>query len=370
MRVLVVDDMMESRELLARYLRQWGHEVILANDGVEALEVLGGSPISMVITDWLMPRMDGVELCRKIRSQSFPRYIYILMVTVRDSKAELVTAMSAGADDYIAKPFDKDELSVRIRAGERILDTEQRLIQLNELKNKFLGIAAHDLRNPLSVMRGFAELLLDPNADPLTEGQREFISVMHTITNEMLTLVNDLLDISAIEAGQLDLKLVVGNMDELIEERVRMSQVMAANKKIVIHLECERTPPILFDRRRIGQVIDNLISNAVKFSQPGAGIYVRVAQGEGVVQVSVRDEGPGISVEEQKRLFGEFQKLSALPTGDEVSTGLGLAIVKKIVDAHGGTVQVASQIGEGSIFGFSVPVRMEEKETSLTTTSD
>lgn len=145
MRILVVDDTMESRELLARYLRRWGHEVVMANDGIEALEVLLAEPIPMVITDWVMPRMDGVELCRHIRSGIYPFYIYVIVVTAKDSKGELVTAMEEGADDYLAKPFDKNELKVRVAAGVRILKLEQSLAQRNESLDRAYSIIRKDL---------------------------------------------------------------------------------------------------------------------------------------------------------------------------------------------------------------------------------
>lgn len=153
MRILVVDDTMESRELLNRHLRRWGHEVVMANDGLEALDILRTDPIPMVITDWMMPRMDGLELCRQIRSGSYPSYIYIIVVTAKDSKGELVTAMEEGADDYLAKPFDKNELKVRVGAGERILKLEQSLEQRNASLDRAYSIIRKDLESAARLQR-------------------------------------------------------------------------------------------------------------------------------------------------------------------------------------------------------------------------
>jgi len=145
MRILVVDDDPDMRLLIRGILVHKGYEVLTAADGIEALAILKKEKIQLVISDWLMPRMDGVELCRQIRAAMFPGYVYVIILTAKDSKGELITAMNAGADDYIAKPFDKDELSVRIRAGERILKLEKDLDDRNERLAKALSIIRKDL---------------------------------------------------------------------------------------------------------------------------------------------------------------------------------------------------------------------------------
>jgi len=145
MRILVVDDDKDMRLLIRSTLTGMGYEVLLASDGIEALSVLEREKIQLVISDWLMPKMDGLELCKRIRSSSFPGYVYVIILTAKDSKGELTTAMEAGADDYIAKPFDKNELGVRILAGERILRLEMDLEDRNERLSKALSLLQKDL---------------------------------------------------------------------------------------------------------------------------------------------------------------------------------------------------------------------------------
>ena len=233
---------------------------------------------------------------------------------------------------------------------------ELQLFELNQLKNKFLGIAAHDLRNPLASIRGFSELLLGDDMGSLTEDQHEFIKTIHSLSQDMLNLVNDLLDVSVIESGKLELKRQPGSLKVLIEERIRINSILAEKKQIKLHESLATVPEVSFDYSRIVQVVDNLISNAIKYSPSGSNIFVSLSQQGMKAQISVRDEGPGIEPEEQKRLFGEFQRLSTKPTGGEKSTGLGLSIVKKIVEAHNGTTAVESQPGAGSIFTFILPI--------------
>ncbi len=232
---------------------------------------------------------------------------------------------------------------------------ERRLKELNDLKNRFLGMAAHDLRNPLVSIRGFSEIMLEGEAGPLTDDQREFITIINSASQSMLALVNDLLDVSVIESGKLELRKTVQSLASLILDRIRLQEIPSRQKNITIRTELGKVPDFAFDTERIAQVVDNLVSNAVKFSPPGSEILVRMDMKDDAVSCSVIDHGPGLSPEDRTKLFGEFQRLSARPTGGEKSTGLGLSIVKKIVEAHGGVIDVISEPGEGSEFYFSIP---------------
>lgn len=237
----------------------------------------------------------------------------------------------------------------------KISDRQQNeLRELNELKNKFLGIAAHDLRNPLGVIQGFSQLILEE--DELERSEiKDFSRTINRSAKEMLKLLNDLLDISVIESGKLDLQLVTGSLTELIKQRILLITHIAGKKDIKIISELEELPEITFDSSRLSQVIDNLLTNASKFSQPGASIFVALKSEDDMAQFSVRDQGQGIPPGDLNKLFGVFQKLSARPTGGEKSTGLGLSIVKKIVDAHKGKIEVDSEVGKGTTFTVFLP---------------
>lgn len=236
----------------------------------------------------------------------------------------------------------------------KYVESERKLRDLNQLKNKFLGMAAHDLRNPLGSIRGFSELLLEGGLDE--EDAKEFLRIINSTSNDMLNLLNDLLDISQIESGKFDLRLVSADISELVGNRVALARIMAAKKNIVIDLHAAKGLTCLLDKERIGQVSDNLISNAVKYSPEKTTVRVETVKEGGMAKVIVRDEGPGINEDERHKLFGEFQKLSARPTGGEKSSGLGLAIAKKIVEAHKGEIGVESNDGRGSAFYFKIPV--------------
>lgn len=233
-------------------------------------------------------------------------------------------------------------------------EAEERLKELNQLKDKYLGIAAHDLRNPLSSIRGMSQMLVEMELDEDT--QRSFLESIYKVSNQMLTLVNDLLDVSVIESGKFDLRRTEENLSELTRERAELVANSAEKKAIELATDLQAVPNNLFDAERMRQVVDNLLTNAIKFSSSGTTVDLVCRQTGDALEITVADQGPGIPSEEIDKLFGAFQKLSVQPTAGEKSTGLGLSIVKKIVDAHGGDIKVDSEVGKGTIFTVHIPL--------------
>jgi two-component system, sensor histidine kinase and response regulator len=262
--------------------------------------------------------------------------------------------------DYELKHQLLKNLVLRYATIERNLaELNSKLVELNQLKNRFLGFAAHDLRNPLSSIRGLSEIMLTEMTGPLTEEQREFLSTIYAASRDMLALVNDLLDISVIESGRLDLKIQQDSMKTLIRERLRIFKLAAESKGIQFSTDFEDLPEVPFDRNRIAQVIDNLVGNAVKLAPAESTIEVRLWQQAGFAKVSVEDEGPGIAAEDQPLIFGEFQRIGGQNPSGEKGTGLGLAIAKRIIEAHRGYLEVRSTLGVGSTFSFAIPAEVE-----------
>lgn len=230
------------------------------------------------------------------------------------------------------------------------------LSDYSDLKNKFLGIAAHDLRNPLAILKGQAELLRDGVVGPVTDKQKKLLQKMIVVDHHMFTIVNDLLDVSAIESGQLELHKEQVDVSEYLKEIQETNALIAGRKSIALALEVEpNLPPIMLDRERINQVMGNLITNAIKFSFPNTRITIGAKRDGKDVRLSVSDQGQGIPENDLPRMFSEFSKISVKSTSGEKSTGLGLAIAKHMVDAHGGHISVQSEVGKGSTFSFTLP---------------
>jgi two-component system, OmpR family, sensor kinase len=261
--------------------------------------------------------------------------------------------VDAGVDYYDELTRLNNELAT---AQRELAKRNAELARLNEQKNQFLGIAAHDLRNPLNVILNYSQFIVDQSSDGLEPKQLEFVKrIMHS-SAFMLNLVNDLLDVARIEAGKLELELERVDLREIVRRNVALNRTLAERKGIEIALaEGEGLPLLQVDVFKIEQVLNNLIENAIKFSPPQGRIDVQVDETEAGVTVSVRDQGEGLTGEELERLFRPFEKGRVKTTGGEKSTGLGLAIVKRIVEGHGGRIWAESLATGGAAFFFSLP---------------
>lgn len=230
------------------------------------------------------------------------------------------------------------------------------LAHLNNLKNQFLGMAAHDLRNPLGNIINYSEFLEDEK-DALTDDQIHFVEQIKTLSWFMHNLITDLLDVSTIEAGNVNLKFEATDFVSLIEKDINLNKNFADKKQIQINfIKTDEAIQISIDKNKIEQVISNLISNAIKYSNPRTTIIVELKNDSGFVTCSVKDNGLGIPENELQLLFRPFQKTSVKSTAGEKSTGLGLYICKRIVEAHNGKIWANSKVGAGSEFAFSLPL--------------
>ncbi|MDZ7781115.1 MAG: HAMP domain-containing sensor histidine kinase [Gemmatimonadota bacterium] len=232
-----------------------------------------------------------------------------------------------------------------------------RLQQLNEEKNRFLGMAAHDLRTPLGVISSYAEFLEEEATERLTEEEVHFVQLIRRTGDFLLRMVNELLDVASIEAGRLELRVGESDLMSLVRNTVRLISPIAAAKSVELKVaDTTEIEPFYFDPDRVEQVLHNLLGNAVKFSEKNDVVNVRLDQDGDDAWVHVEDEGVGIPEDLQSQLFQPFGGASRPGTAGEEGTGLGLAIVRRIVEAHGGVVRVKSRVGEGTTFSFSLPL--------------
>jgi signal transduction histidine kinase len=233
----------------------------------------------------------------------------------------------------------------------------RRLEELSKAKSELLGIAAHDLRNPIGAVKMYSSFMLGAAPEKLADSDRKFLEAILRLSNYMLTLIEDLLDLSKIEAGNLQLSLDEVDFAEVASKNVELHRILAEQKGIALELEVAGDlSPVRCDRNKMEQVLNNLITNAVKFSAGGTRVGVRISNGAGELLVRVEDQGPGVPEGEIPYLFQAFHRTGARPTGGERSTGLGLAIAKKIVEGHGGRIGVESAVGKGSTFFFALPL--------------
>lgn len=239
------------------------------------------------------------------------------------------------------------------------------LEKLNEVKNEMLGMASHDLRNPLSAVMSLSEIMLDEkdkDYQNLSEEQKEFLKQINRSSQFMLSIIEDMLDISKIESGKINLDLDLINLKKLVTHSVNLNRRLAEKKEISLEfIEPEQEMEITADAQKLEQVLNNLVTNAIKYSHPGTHITVQIQKNdESSIILSVEDEGQGIPEKEQDNLFKPFSKTSVKATDGEMSTGLGLAITRRIVEAHGGEIWVESEVGKGSTFYVKLPENINE----------
>ncbi len=240
---------------------------------------------------------------------------------------------------------------------EELKTANEELAILNREKNRFLNIAAHDLRNPISTAISLANILINEKDSFSEEEQHEFLENLSERLDYSLRLMAELLDVSKIETGSLELNLEKADYMQLVEKTVHFNRLVAGYKDIDIQTTfSENELPLRFDKSKMEQVLNNLISNAIKYSHKGSDIMVRVDVQNDMVKTSVIDHGVGIKDEELPYIFQPFQKSGSRPTAGESSTGLGLAISKKIIEEHSGTIDVESRKDHGSVFSFFIPV--------------
>jgi len=363
-RILAVDDDRINLRIIGGILRNEGYELAEAASGEQALEVYKTFQPNLVLLDVMMPGIDGFATCRTLKKTYGDKCAPVIFVTAKSEADDVVMGFDAGGVDYLTKPFRPKEVVARIRthlSNQQLVEQQKDLVaqlsKANAAKDRFLGMCAHDLRNPLSSIRGLAELMDENAIGILTPEQREIVQTIHGASQSMLQLVNELLDVATIEAGHLKLEKTPTNIVEIVERSVHLSNIEAAKKNTKIELVKLPTDPIVeVDSNKIRQVVDNLINNAVKYSPRGSIITVLIHSNGTVAGFAVRDSGPGIPENERHKLFKDYGRLSTQPTGGEKSTGLGLAICRKIVEAHDGTIGVDNIPGRGAEFIVSLPL--------------
>ncbi len=270
----------------------------------------------------------------------------------RDEHVSVFQSIAAQLSVIVEKGRMASELDAQRQEME---EQNEGLRRLDAVKNRFLGMVAHDLRNPIASIQMSAELLADPNTPLEDDERREFLSDINRQAGYMVELIDDLLDVTKIESGQLDLQWESIDLGAFLDETVRRHANLAARKGIRVTLTSHGHGFVQADHKRLRQVLDNLISNAVKFSPAESSVEVGYSFDHGSWMVDVTDQGPGLTETDRQTLFEYFATLSAKPTGGEASTGLGMAITRRAVEAHGGEIGVESRPGEGSRFWFTIP---------------
>ena len=377
-RLLVIDDEIEVTKSIVRQFRK-KYDVFSANSGEEALDIMEKNDIQVIISDQRMPGMTGVDFFARIK-EKYPESLKLILTGYSDIEAVVGAINDGQVFRYITKPWIPEELNGIIAEAfqkyelitknkklmrslelantnleEKVRDRTKQLEELNILKNRYIGIVAHDLRNPIGVAESFSDLLIEEYDDFSKEEQLHFINIIHERCGYSLALVNEFLDISKIESGTLNLELVNQDYISFAKRIISNNKLFAKKKSQEILLESELNEIYAnFDKNKLEQVFNNLISNAIKFSSDHTVITIKISLKDNHIISRIVDQGQGIPASEIENIFIPYKTTSVKATKNEKSTGLGLAIAKKIIEAHNGAITVESVVDKGSVFAFSI----------------
>ena len=343
--ILVVDDTPANLLLLARMLTERGYKTQTVLSGKLALQAARAEPPDLILLDIAMPEMNGYEVCEHLKAIEALKEIPVIFISALSETIDKVKAFRVGGVDYVTKPFQFEEVYARVQ-------THLQLRRLEKLRDELTHMVIHDLRNPLAVIFIFLDLLERQEAKNLSARTRSFITLARHSAEELSTMISSILDVSKMGAGEMKLHREPCDLAALIREVLATTQSVPGNRTVTFDApESDLTVPA--DSELIRRVLQNLLSNALRYTPAGGAVRVVVTPSDHEFRIAVTDTGPGIAPEYHQRIFEKFGQVE--DRHNRVGTGLGLTFCKLAVEAHGGRIGVTSEIGKGSTFWLVLP---------------
>jgi signal transduction histidine kinase len=369
--ILVVDDDPVVRSIMRATLQRDGFCVIEARDGVEGCRLYDEHRPDLLLVDVIMPRMDGYELCRELRSRPESAYVPIVVATSLDDLPSIARAYDAGATDFIPKPINWLVLNHRVRyilrasrAFEELRRNQDRLIAAKEAaeaasraKSEFLANMSHELRTPLNAIIGFSGMMSDRMFGSLNDKYAEYADIIGTSGRHLLAIITDILDLAKADADKLLLAEEEVDLAEVAQLSSQIVQDMALRARIDFGSDIdEPLPAVVGDPAKLTQIVVNLLSNAVKFTPAGGKVRLKVERrARRGITLRVEDSGIGMSPEQIPIAFEPFGQIESSFTRKHDGVGLGLPLTKRLVELHGGQIEIHSAPGKGTVASVHLP---------------
>lgn len=364
-KILIVDDVMSNVLLLKVLLTNEKFAIATASNGRQALEQVEKENPDLVLLDVMMPDMSGFEVAQHLKSNPNTADIPIIFLTALNSTADIVKGFQVGANDFISKPFNKEELIIRVThqislvaAKRLILSKTEELQRTIAGRDKLYSVIAHDLRSPMgSIKMVLNMLILNLPSEKIGAEMYELLTMANQTTEDVFSLLDNLLKWTKSQIGKLNVVYQDVDLVEVTDGVIEIFSMVASLKKIRIREMKPEKMMVNADIDMLNTVVRNLLSNAIKFSKENSEVLVKMEEVDGMAVVSVQDYGCGISEEGQKKLLHTDTHFSTFGTNNEEGSGLGLLLCKDFVVKNGGKLWFTSKEGEGSIFSFSIPVK-------------
>lgn len=362
-KLLVVDDVQTNVLLLKALLGKEGYGILVANNGQEALEVIRNENPDLILLDVMMPGMDGFEVAERLKSEEYRCEIPIIFLTALDDTQSIVNGFKLGVGDFISKPFRKEELMVRIKhqlslvAARRIIEEKnEELRKTIAGRDKMYSVIAHDLRSPMASMKMLLNtIMMSVEKDKIDPDIFDMLEMSNKTSEEVFSLLDNLLKWTKSQLGKLTVIPQKLDISGLADGVVEVMNSVAEVKHIKLIRTDHESFFVYVDIEMIKSILRNLISNAVKFSNPDSEIKVGIKAEDGKVIVSVTDSGKGIKKEDQHKLLKDSTHFTTYGTNSEEGSGLGLLLCRDFARKNGGELWFESEENLGSVFSFSLP---------------
>ncbi|MBO6794370.1 MAG: hybrid sensor histidine kinase/response regulator [Balneolaceae bacterium] len=362
-KILIVDDMPANLQLLGMTLREVGYQVVATSKSDQVLISAEKSKPDLILLDVMMPGKNGFQVCEDLKANDELKHIPVIFLTAKVEQENINYGLLVGGVDYIAKPFNNNELLCRVnthvslkRSRDEIKKQREELADAVEFKNKIFSVIGHDLRTPINGISGALEMLVD-----LTEEHEEFDSIQaitklsHQSSIEMGAMLEDLLNWGQLESGTFKTHLHTFNISNVLEVIEKLNSYQLSTKNITMVRDCDPELDIYSDRRILATIIRNIESNAIKFSMPGSEIHTSVKKVDDLLLISIQDFGVGMKEEIRDVMFSDGFHPKDFSTNNNGGAGIGLLICKRLASSLGAAISVESELNVGSTFTLTIP---------------
>ena len=367
-KILLVDDSVQNLRLLGNMLREKNYQIALAQNGKEGLQLAAKILPDLILLDIMMPELDGYEVCKRLKEDEKTRHIPVIFLTAKTSNNDIVSGFQIGGVDYITKPFNKEELFMRIKthlelkqAHDKISRQAESLKELNATKDKMFSVISHDLRAPLGGIKSMLDLMYeDQSANKQISLQS--LNSLKNAADQTYNLLENLLYWSRSQRGRLVNNPEMINLYDLVIENMELLQTMSDNKKIEVNNQVDPHATALADRNMVKTVLRNLIINAIKFTREKGQITMANEYKDGLLEVSVTDNGVGIQKQNLEKILNMKEYYTTFGTKREKGSGLGLNLCIDFIRRNNGELYIDSEYGKGSTFTFTLPVEASDTQ--------
>lgn len=366
--ILIVDDIEDNIQIIARILQSKNYEITVATSGKQALDSINQDPPDVILLDISMPEMDGIEVCKEIKNNEESKDIPVIFITALSDKENVLEGFDAGAVDYITKPFNSKELIRRVDthlslklSKDIISEQNTNLKKLIATKDRFFSIIAHDLKNPFNSLLGFTNLLITQYSNIDDKKRLEYAQIINDAAKNGYQLLENLLFWSRAQLEKIELKFKEFDIELVIRQEILNLNIQAISKNINIELHCDIIPIVHADKQTTEFIVRNILSNAIKYSNEQSNIEIFLKDLPYSIEVAIKDYGIGIKQEKIHSIFSLDEIVTTKGTNQETGTGLGLVLCKEFIEKNGGKISVESNVGKGSIFKFTLPKQQSDE---------